>query len=86
MQHKEGSPSPLRGCSGRRWSKTLVAAADRERERKELQRRGAEKKKGFREIETLNKPYGFSSFNNRSHIPRFGTASCWTEAKHLTAS
>jgi len=37
--------------------------------------RGAEKKKGFHEIETLNKPYGFSSFNNRSHIPLFGFGS-----------
>ena len=35
------------------------------------------------EIETLNKLYGFGSSNNRSHIPLFGTGSCWTEAKHL---
>ena len=48
--------------------------------------RGAEKKKGVREIETLTKPYGFCSFNNQSHIPLFGTEFCWTEAKHLTAS
>ena len=46
--------------------------------------RGAKKKKGVREIKTLNKPYGFGSFNNQSHIPLFGTGSCWTEAKHLT--
>ena len=32
------------------------------------------------QIETLNKLYGFGSSNNRSHIPLFGTGSCWTEA------
>jgi len=48
--------------------------------------RGVRNKKGVHKIETLNKPYGFGSFNNRSHIPLFGTGSCWTEAKHLMTS
>jgi len=62
-------------------------SSNRERERERgKSSRGARKKKGVREIETLNKPYGFGSFNNRSHIPLFGTGSCWTEAKHPTAS
>jgi len=78
VQHREGSPSPSRGCSGRRWSETLWQQR-RERERGKSCI-GAKNKKGVREIETLNKSYGFGSFNNRSHIPLFGTESCWTEA------
>jgi len=53
---------------------------------KEESSRGAGKKKGVHEIGTLNKPYGFGCSRNRSHTPLFGTGSCWTEAKHLTAS
>jgi len=92
VQHKEGSRSrsPSRGCSGRRW---LVVAGDfggrgcsGERETGNSCRFEAWGSRRVREIETLNKPYGFGSSNNRSHIPLFGTGSCWTEAKHLTTT
>jgi len=89
VQHKEGlrSPSPSRGCSGRRWPEVVRDSGGNSRERERgKSSRGAGKKNGVHEIETLNTPYGFGSFNNRSHIPLFGIRSCWTEAKHLTAS
>ena len=71
VQHREGSRSRSRGCSGRRREERVVEARGRRR---------------VREIKTLNKPYGFGSSKNRSHIPLFGTGSCWTEAKHQKCS
>ena len=74
---------------GRRlwWQQWREREREREREKERGKScRGAGKKKGVPKIETPNKPYGFGSFNNRSHIPLFGIGSCWTEVKHLTAS
>jgi len=86
----DAPPQQLRPHCGKQCSRGRERAPTREPEEKNLgwqQRRergksckGAEKKKGVREIETLNKPYGFGSFNNRSHIPLFGFGSSWTEA------
>ena len=90
VQHREGSRSPSCGCSGRRWSEVVGDFGGRgcsgERERGKSCRFATRGSRRVREIETLNKPYGFGSSNNRSHIPLFGTGSCWTEAKHLTTT
>jgi len=74
----------LKVICGKRERKELQIVCGK-RERKELQIRDGGSRR-VREIETLNKPYGFGSSNNRSHIPLFGTGSCWTEAKHLTTT
>ena len=71
---------------GRRWSEILVVEVAVVRERGKSCRFAARGSRRAHEIETLNKPYGFGSSNNRSHIPLFGTGGCWTEAKHLTTT